>query len=439
MMSDSSRINQSPSPNRREFLKGSTAAAVVGTLAGQIALAPRVFAAGSDVLKVGLVGCGGRGTGAASQALHADPNVQLTAMGDAFADKLESSLSVLKNSDIGDKVAVGSNHKFVGFDAYKQVIDSGVDVVVLATPPHFRPAHLKYAVEKGKHAFVEKPVAVDGPGVRSMFATCELARQKNLAIVSGLCWRYHAGMRATFAQLKEGAVGEIVAIEATYLTQTLKKFPRQPEWTDMEFQLRNWNGFTWLSGDFNVEQHVHSLDKVAWAMRDQPPLQCTGVGGRQARTGAESGCVYDHFSVVYEYPSGVKAFCTCRQIDGCTNDVNDHIFGTKGTLHTISNEISVDGKTTWKYRPAKGDNNDMYQAEHNELFASIRNGTPINNGDYMTKSTLMAIMGRMSAYTGKTVTWEQALASKESLDPETYAWGPLPTPPVAVPGLTTLA
>jgi len=435
-MSDRTSPQDTAAPSRRQFLKGSTAGVVVGALASQSVLAPRVFAAGSDVLKVGLVGCGGRGTGAASQALHADPHVQLTAMGDAFADKLESSLSLLKNSDVGEKVAVGSDHKFVGFDAYKGVIDSGVDVVVLATPPHFRPAQLQYAVEKGKHTFVEKPVAVDGPGVRSMLATCELAKQKKLAVVSGLCWRYHAGMRATFAQVLDGAVGEIVAIQATYLTQTLKKFPRQPEWTDSEFQLRNWNGFTWLSGDFNVEQHVHSIDKVAWAMRDELPLRCVGTGGRQARTGAESGHVYDHFSVVYEYASGVKAFCTCRQIDGCFNDVSDHIFGTRGVCHTMEHEISVDGKPKWKYRAAKGESGDMYQTEHNELFASIRSGTPIHNGDYMTRSTLMAIMGRMSAYTGKSITWEQALNSKEVLGPAKYEWGPLPTPVVAVPGVT---
>lgn len=411
-------------------------AVVAGTLAGQLSLAPRVFAAGSDVLKIGLIGCGGRGTGAASQALHADPHVQLTAMGDAFADKLESSLANLTNSDVGEKVAVSSDHKFVGFDAYQGVIDSGVDVVVLATPPHFRPAHLQYAVEKGKHTFVEKPVAVDGPGVRSMFATCELARQKNLAVVSGLCWRYHPGMRATFAMVQEGGIGDIIAIQATYLTQTLKKFPRQPDWTDMEFQLRNWNGFTWLSGDFNVEQHVHSIDKVAWAMRDEPPVRCTGVGGRQARTGDESGHVYDHFSVVYEYASGVKAFCTCRQMDGCSNDVTDHIFGTSGVCHVMEHEIAAGGKTNWKFRPKKGESVDMYQSEHNELFASIRNGTPINNGDYMTKSTLMAIMGRMSAYTGKSITWEQALNSKEALGPGKYDWGRLDMPQVAVPGVT---
>lgn len=435
-MSDSARPENTPAPSRREFLTRSTAAVVAGTVASQLSLAPRVFAAGSDVLKIGLVGCGGRGSGAASQALHADPHVQLTAMGDAFADKLESSLTNLKNSDVGEKVAVNSDHKFTGFDAYKGVIDSGVDVVVLATPPHFRPAHLQYAVEKGKHTFVEKPVAVDGPGVRSMFATCELARQKNLAVVSGLCWRYHPGMRATFKMVLEGGVGDIVAIQATYLTQTLKKFPRQPDWTDMEFQLRNWNGFTWLSGDFNVEQHVHSIDKVAWAMRDEPPVRCTGVGGRQARTGDESGHVYDHFSVVYEYASGVKAFCTCRQMDGCSNDVTDHIFGTSGVCHVMDHEIAVGGKTNWKFRPKKGESVDMYQSEHNELFASIRNGSPINNGDYMTKSTLMAIMGRMSAYTGKSITWEQALNSKEALGPGKYEWGRLATPQVAVPGVT---
>jgi predicted dehydrogenase len=431
-MSDSQ--SRSTTATRRDFLKSTSVA--VGLAATQATLAPGLYAAGSDILKVGLVGCGGRGTGAASQALHADPQVQVTAMGDAFADKIETSLGGLKNSDVGDRVLVPNDHKFVGFDAYKGVVDSGIDVVILATPPHFRPAQLQYAVEKGKHSFVEKPVAVDGPGVRSMFATCELAKQKGLAVVSGLCWRYHPGMRATFAQVKAGAIGEIVAIQATYLTQTLKKFPRQPDWTDFEFQMRNWNGFNWLSGDFNVEQHVHSLDKVAWAMGDVPPVRCTGTGGRQARTGEESGNVYDHFSVVYEYANGVKAFCACRQMDGCDSDVSDHIFGTRGTCHVMAHEIESDGKTTWKYRPTKGEVGDMYQAEHNELFNSIRAGKPINNGDYMTKSTLMAIMGRMSSYTGKTITWEQALNSKEVLGPPNYEFGKLAVPPVAIPGVT---
>ncbi|MFN0055011.1 MAG: Gfo/Idh/MocA family protein [Planctomycetales bacterium] len=423
-------------PTRRDFLKNSTVAVVGGAFASQLSLTPSLFAAGSDVLRIGLVGCGGRGSGAAMQALNADPNVKLVAMGDAFADKLQDSLSNLRGSPLGDKVQVDSNHQFVGFDAYKQVIDSEIDVVLLCSPPHFRPAHLAYAVEKGKHIFAEKPVAVDGPGVRSVFDSCRLAKEKNLSLVSGLCWRYDHGMRATFDQVLSGGVGDILAIQATYHTQTLKKFPRQPEWSDMEFQLRNWNGFTWLSGDFNVEQHVHSLDKVAWAMKDEPPVRCTGSGGRQARTGDESGCVYDHFSVVYEYANGVKAFCSCRQIDGCDNDVSDHIFGTAGTCDVFSHQIKAGNEVKWKFRGQKGD---MYQTEHNELFASIRNAQPINNGDYMTRSTLMAIMGRMSAYTGKTITWEQALASKENLTPARYEWGPLATPAIAVPGVTQFA
>lgn len=419
------------SPSRRDFLKSSTTAVAAGVLAGQ--LTPRVFAAGSDVLKVGLIGCGGRGTGAASQALHADPNVKLTAMGDAFADKLQGSLQELKNSDVGEKVAVPTDHQFVGFDAYKRVIDSGVDVVLLTAPPHFRPAHLKYAVEKGKHVFAEKPVSVDGPGTRSVFETVRLAAEKRLALVSGLCWRYDPEKRATMQQVLDGAVGDIVAIQATYHTQTLKKFPRQKEWSEMEFQLRNWQHFTWLSGDHNVEQHVHSLDKVAWAMKDQPPVLCYGVGGRQARTGEESGNVYDHFAICYEYANGVKAFASCRQMDGCQSDVSDHVFGTKGVCHVFQHSVESAGKTTWKYKGPKGN---MYQIEHDELFASIRNGNPINNGEYMTKSTLMAIMGRMAAYTGKTITWEQALNSKEDLTPKSYAWEKIPVPTVAIPGVT---
>jgi predicted dehydrogenase len=420
----SNHLSASQEGTRREFLKSSTAAVVGTAMAGQLALAPGAFAAGDDLLKVGLVGCGGRGTGAARDALSADSNVKLVAMGDTFSDRLSGSLAALRETDVRDKV---------GFDAYKKVIDSGIDVVLLCTPPHFRPAQLQYAVEKGKHIFAEKPVAVDGPGVRSVLATCEAARKKGLAIVSGLCWRYHNGMRATFDQIHSGKIGEIIAIQASYLTQTLKKYPRQADWSDMEFQLRNWNGFTWLSGDFNVEQHVHSLDKVAWAMKDEPPVKCTGVGGRQARTGPESGHVYDHFSVVYEYANGVKAFCTCRQIDGCTTDVTDHFMGTQGTAHAMDHEITAGGKRLWKF---SGDGGNMYQIEHNELFASIRRGSPINNGEYMTRSTLMAIMGRMSAYTGKTLTWDQALNSKENLTPSAYEWGNLPTPVVAIPGVT---
>ena len=316
--------------SRRDFLKTGTAAVLAGAFTSALSVEKSVYAAGSDILKIGLVGCGGRGTGAALQALTADPNTRLTAVADTFADRVSAKLGELKNSAAADRVTVDADHQFVGFDGYKKVIDSGVDVVLLATPPHFRPAHLKAAVEAGKHCFVEKPVAVDAPGVRSILATCEQAKAKGLSIVSGLCWRYDYGMRDTFKQIHDGGVGDIVAIQASYNTQELWMHPRKPEWSDMEWQVRNWLYFTWLSGDFNNEQHVHSLDKVAWAMKDETPVKATGIGGRQVRTGPEYGNIYDHFSVVYEYANGVKAFTSCRQQAGTTPDVSDHVMGTKG-------------------------------------------------------------------------------------------------------------
>jgi predicted dehydrogenase len=420
-----------PSNSRRDFLK-SGALAVGGTFASQLAFNSSLHAAENNTLKVALVGCGGRGTGAATQALAADPNVQLVAMADAFQDRLTGSLEQLKKQEnIAAKVNVSPDKMFVGFDAYKQAIDSGVDVVLLCSPPHFRPAQLAYAVEQGKHVFAEKPIAVDAPGVRSVLETCRKAQEKNLSLVSGLCWRYDYGMRSTFDQVHAGTIGDIVAIQVSYNTQGLWMKPRQSEWSDMEWQLRNWLYFTWLSGDFNVEQHVHSLDKMAWAMKDEPPVKCVGLGGRQVRTGPEYGQIFDHMSVVYEYANGVKGFASCRQQDGTHSDVSDHILGTKGTCNVFRH--SIKGETNWKY---DGPKNNMYQTEHDELFASIRNATPINNGEYMCRSTLLGIMGRMACYTGKEITWEQALNSQENLTPEKYEWGPLAVAPVALPGVT---
>src|SRR4051812_34956568 len=372
-----------------------TVAAAGIALAG--AIASRAHAAGDDLLKVGLIGCGGRGTGAASQALHADKNVKLIAGADAFSDRLDESPAALKKEH-RDKIAGDQDHKFIGFDAYKQLIDCGVDVVVMGQPPHFRPAHLKYAVEKNKHVFAEKPVAVDGPGVRSVLATCEEAKKKNLSIVSGLCWRYHNGKRETIKRCQDGQIGEIHTMQVTYNGGKLKHWPRKPEWSDMEWQVRNWTYFAWGSGDFIVEQHVHSLDKAGWVMKDNYPVKATGTGGRQVRTGPEFGHIYDHFDTVYEFANGAKCFSTCRQIPDCDPDVSDHFFGTKGRCDVFKHQIH--GENAWKF--AEKENN-MYQTEHDELFASIRSGKPINNGDYMAKSTLMAIMGRMSAYTGKTI------------------------------------
>ncbi len=421
--------------DRRQFLKTGTAA-TLGTVALGLGVSQAAYAGENNTLKVGLIGCGGRGTGAAAQALRADPNTELVALGDAFADHLESSLSNLQKQDIGPRVKVDDDHKFVGFDAYKQVIEA-CDVVVLTTPPHFRPAHFKAAVEAGKHAFVEKPVAVDAPGVKSILATSELAKQKNLSVVSGLCWRYHHGMQATFDQIHDGGIGDIVAMQCSYNTRGLWKFPRKPGWSDMEYQMRNWLYYTWLSGDFNTEQHVHSLDKMAWAMQDQYPLACSGTGGRQTRTEEIYGHIYDHFAIVYEYENGVKGFSRCRQQDGCAVDVSDHMFGSKGKADVFAHQLSDHkGETLWKLKRRRGVPDNMYQNEHDEFFKSIRSGNPINNGNYMAKSTMMAIMGRMAAYTGQKITWDQAMNSQLDLSPKAYEWGELPTPEIAQPGKT---
>ncbi len=416
---------------RRDFLAAGAAAASLA------ALAPAVHAAGSDVLKVGLIGCGGRGTGAAEQALSADPNARLTAMGDLFDDHLQAKLKLLReNEKVGPRVQVDNQNCYTGIDAYKGVIGSGVDVVLLTTPPHFRPLHLKAAIDAGKHVFCEKPVAVDAPGVRKVLAACKEAKRKNLAVVSGLCWRYHRGKQETFRRIHDGAIGDIVAMQCSYLTGPLWHVKQAPGMSDMEWQLRNWLYFTWLSGDHIVEQHIHSLDKMMWAMKDQPPARATGTGGRQVRTGPEFGHIYDHFSIVYEWPNGVKAFGRCRQMGGkeVVIDVNDYLMGTEGTCDVMKHNIT--GKKPWRYKTPAGDADDMYQNEHDALFASIRNGKPINDGEWMSQSTLLAIMGRMAAYTGRVITWEMALNSQEDLTPPAYEFGPLPVPPVAMPGKT---
>jgi predicted dehydrogenase len=423
----------SPAPtSRRDFLKASGVAAAAGALA-----APAVHAAGSDLLRVGLIGCGGRGTGAVAQALKADANVRLVAVGDAFADRWQDCLATLgKDRHVAAKVAVASDHCFTGFDAYKHVIAAS-DVVLLCTPPHFRPLHLKAAVEAGKHVFAEKPVAVDAPGVRSVLATCAAARKKGLSVVSGLCLRYDNGFKETVRRVHDGAVGDIVALLANDYRGRIWVKPRKPGWTDMYWQMRNWYYFTWLSGDFNVEQHVHFLDVCAWAIKNMYPARAVGLGGRQVRTGPEYGQIYDHFSVVYEYADGTKLFSNCRQQPGCHNDMSAHVLGTKGRAQLSEREggLAVETpQTRWHY---DGPTNEMYQTEHDELFASIRLGKPINNGEYMAKSTLLAIMGRMAAYTGQVITWDMAMNSKQDLTPARYDWDlVLPVPRPARPGMT---
>ncbi|MBX9583772.1 MAG: Gfo/Idh/MocA family oxidoreductase [Gemmataceae bacterium] len=415
-------------PTRRDFVAASAAA-----LPGWSAL----HAAGNGRLRVGLVGCGDRGTGAAANALAADPDVALTAVGDVFADRIASCLDALTGKPtVGAKVAVPKDHRFVGFDAYKQVIDR-CDVVLLCTPPHFRPLHLTAAVAAGRHVFAEKPVAVDAPGVRAVLAAGDEAGRRGLSVVSGLCLRYDAGFRETVRRVHDGAVGEPVTLFATDLRSGRWTKPRQPGQTDMQYQMRNWYNFAWLSGDFNVEQHVHFLDVCAWLMKEEYPVRAVGTGGRAVLTGPDSGNIYDHFAVVYEYKDGATLVSHCRQQPGCKNDMSVRVAGRKGRAllaeRTDGLVIRGDGGT-WSY---DGPGNQMYQAEHDALFAAVRAGKPVNNGGYMARSTLLAIMGRMAAYTGRQVTWEAALNSAEDLSPPRYGWDvPLPEPPAAVPGRT---
>jgi predicted dehydrogenase len=417
--------------SRRRFLAVSTAAA---TIAPHIALGQNTQ--NNTTLRIGLVGCGGRGTGAATQALKADSNVRLVAMADAFRDRLDASLNRLRdNREIADKIDVTDARKFAGFDAYQRLIDCGVDVVLLCTPPGFRPLHMEAAVAARKHIFAEKPIAVDAPGVKRVERICEEARRRNLSVVSGLCLRYSNNYKEMMRRLHAGAIGDIVALQANDLRGRIWMFPRQPNWSDMEWQMRNWYYFTWLSGDFNVEQHVHNLDVCAWVMRGQYPEKAVALGGRQVRTGPEFGHIYDHFSVVYEYANGVKLFSNCRQQERCAGDMTVHAMGTRGRAEISERRMTITGPVNWLQQGGR-DDNDFFQTEHDELFASIRNGRPINNGEYMCKSTLMAIVGRMAAYTGRVITWEQAYNSREDLTPPRYEWGPMPTPPVAMPGQT---
>ncbi len=417
---------------RRDFIRSSGI-----TLAGAAAMmaARPVFAAtgGSDELRVGLIGCGGRGTGAARNALLADPNAKLYALADVFEDQVKVALEKMKQSEAADRVVVDSEHQFVGFDAYQKLVEC-CDVVVLGTPPVFRPEHLEAAINAGCHVFAEKPIAVDGPGVRSVIRTCKKAAARNLNVVSGLCYRYQFAKQETAKRIHDGALGDIVAMECVYNTGTLWHKGREPEWSEMEYQLRNWLYFDWASGDHISEQHIHSLDKIMWVMQDKPPVKATSSGGRVQRVEEKYGNVYDHFNTVYEWENGVKCFSSCRQWSNASTNVSDNIYGTKGRSFFQDHIIETYGGETWKYEPTGPD--DMYQNELDALFKAIRKGEVINNGDYMCKSTLMAILGRMAAYSGKTVTWEEALNSELSLAPETWEWGDLPTRPVPVPGQT---
>ena len=429
-----SRNSNAAHPSRRQFIQYS--GAVIGGLAiGNINTS---HAKGNNTLKVGLIGCGGRGAGAASQALTADPDTVLTAMGDVFTDRLDESYNALLEM-YPNRVKVNKENRFIGFDAYQKVINSGVDVVLLTTPPAFRPDHLTAAINAGKHAFCEKPVAIDAPGVRKVLDAARKAKEKNLSIVSGFCFRYDNPKRELFKRVLAGEIGEVRTVSTIRNGEQLWTKPYQAGWTDMEYKLRNWLYHTWLSGDFITEMMVHSLDMMSWALGDKPPLKATGTGGRQVRLDEIYGNVYDHFAIEYEYENGVRGFHFSRQQDGCSNVNKVEVAGTLGSAAiggAFGHEIT--GKNKWAFQ---GERNDMYQVEHDELFASIRSHKPVNDGETMARSSMLGIMGRMAAYSGQTITWEEAINSTQVLAPaiDEYRWDlKWKSQPVAMPGLSKL-
>lgn len=424
--------------SRREFVKKS-GTAILGSTLGFNILSARESKnyLNSDTLKVGLIGCGGRGSGAALQAVQSDPNVVLTAMADLFQDRLDASINNLR-MEAPDKIKVDEDHKFIGFDAYKEVLKSDVDVVILATPPSFRPAHLAAAVDAGKHIFCEKPVAVDAPGIRSVIETAKKAKEKGLALMSGFCWRHDIPKIETYNRLLDGAIGNINTVYNTYNTGALWYREPQPGWSEMENKMRNWLYYTWISGDHIVEQAVHSIDLMSWAMGDQLPVSASGTGGRQSRTEEKFGNVYDHFAIVFEYGDGRRGYHFSRQQKDCSRAYGVDMMGDQGRCEiNVSNKHQIIGKGgEWNW---KGDRPNMYQNEHDTLFASIRSGEPFFDGIKMAHSTMLAIWGRMVAYTGQTISWEDALNSEEKLTPEIdqYSWDlDWPTAEVAQPGIT---
>jgi myo-inositol 2-dehydrogenase / D-chiro-inositol 1-dehydrogenase len=409
------------SRSRRSFLL------TTGAAAGGLALLPR-FASGyhqstNETIRVGLVGCGGRGLGAAMDALNSNPDVKIVALADLFPDAMERGAAQLKKSEHGARIDLPPERLYVGFDSYKKLIESDVEVVLLCAPPHYRPDHMEAAVAAGKHIFCEKPIAVDATGVRRVLKSVEDAKAKQLNVVSGLCWRYDDGVRETVKRVMDGQIGPIVSTIANYLATPIWVRNRKPHMTDMEYQCHNWYYFVWLSGDHFVEQFIHSLDKAMWLRGDVPPIRCVGQGGRQMRDESQ-GDIYDHFSVVYEWADGTVTHASTRQFANTFTETEDHILGTKGKAKLIAHEIT--GANPWKFSPS-AEPLSMYEAEHKALYEAVRGQREtINNGPYMCNSTMMAIMGREACYSGQDITWNEALQSTQDLRPPSYQFDVAP-------------
>lgn len=377
------------------------------------------------LLKAGLIGCGGRGTGAALNFLNAGPNLTVTTLGDVFQDRIDSARTRLKEKA---NLSIEDKNCFVGFDAFQKVIDSGVDLVILATPPHFRPEHFAAAIDAKKHVFMEKPVAVDPVGAKTMLEAGKKAEAFGLSVVAGTQRRHQKEYVETLKRVADGAIGEIVAARCYWNQSQLWYRERQEGWSDMEWMIRDWVNWAWLSGDHIVEQHVHNIDVINW-FTGMFPAKAVGFGARMRRV---TGDQYDFFNVDFEMPNGMHVHSMCRQIDGCVNNVSEFIVGTNGSSNCRNTIYKPDGSVAWKF---EGEQKSAYDQEHIDLVTAIRTEKPVNETENVTKSTLAGIMGRISAYTGQEVTWEQMLQSDLRLGPQTYEIGKMDLKPVVpVPG-----
>lgn len=420
--------NTDSANSRRDFVKKS--ALLTGAMVlPSMQMNAMVNMSNGKKLKIALIGCGGRGTGAASQALRADDNVELVAMADAFEDRLKGCLAHLNKAfkeEAKKKINVKEKHQFVGFDAAKKAMDLA-DVVILTTPPGFRPQHFEYAVQTGKHVFMEKPVATDVPGIRRVLAAARVAKEKKLNVVVGLQRHYQNNYLEIQRRIEAGEVGKIMSGQVYWNSGGVWVRERQPGQTEMEYQMRNWYYFNWLCGDHILEQHIHNIDIANWFI-GETPVKAQGMGGRQVRNGKDHGEIFDHHFVEFTYPSGAVISSQCRHIKGTWSKVGENFQGTKGTVEMKDAGTAyiknLDGTHAFKYR-GKNDPN-PYQVEHNKLFASIRNGGVIANAEYGAHSTMTAIMGRMATYSGKVITWDEAMKSDLVLVPDNLDWNSNP-------------
>lgn len=411
--------NAKRAADRREFLSASARLAAASAMAGSLSIARAAHAAGDDTIKVALIGCGGRGTGAAVQCLNVPDRLKLIAVADAFPDAAQQAAQRLKKQH-PEKVDLPPERVFSGFDAYKQAIACGPDLVLLCTPPGFRPMHYREAVAAGKHVFMEKPVCVDAPGFRHVMETNKLADAKGLKVVVGLNIRHDPRVIETVRRIHEGAIGPVQFLRSYGNNNGVWVRPRKPEQTEMEHQMRNWYYFVWLSGDLNVEQHVHMLDLANWANGEKYPVEANGMGGREVRKGKQYGQIFDHHFVEYTYADGTKLFSQCRHIPGTWGSGGVEVHGLKGLANTRG---SIAGPNTWTYSGPKVEG---HQQEHFDLLKVIREGTPHNEGYYGATSSMTAVLGRMATYSGQIVKWDDAVAKGPDEMPQQYTWDARP-------------